>query len=127
MKLQLSTRMLGDATVVDCTGDIVYGDEAALLRQTVKEMLQQDRHVVLNLAEVRMIDSNGVGTMVGLIASSHGPGGGDLKLAALGPKMQDVLKVTKLINLFTISNTVEEAVELIRMENTPLASTELGR
>lgn len=127
MKLQLSTRMLGDATVVDCAGDIVYGDEAALLRQTVKEMLQQDRHVVLNLAEVRMIDSNGVGTLVGLITSSHGPGAGDLKLAALGPKMQDVLKVTKLINLFTISNTVEEAVELIRMENTPLASSELKR
>ena len=126
MRLQLSTRMLGDATVVDCAGDIVYGEEAALLRQTVKVMLQEGRHVVLNLAEVRMIDSNGVGTLVGLMTSTRAPGG-DLKLAALGKKMQDVLKVTKLTELFAISNTVEEAVESIRLENTPLAANELGR
>ena len=126
MRLQISTRILGDVTVVDCNGEIVYGEEAALLRQKVKEMLQEGRHVVLNLAEVRMIDSNGVGTLVGLVTSACAPGG-DLKLAALGQKMQDVLKVTKLTNLFAISKTVEEAVESIRLENTPLAASELGR
>ena len=124
MGLQLSTRMLGEATVVDCAGDIVYGEEAALLRQKVKELLQQGRHVVLNLSEVRMIDSNGVGTLVGLMTSTRGPGG-DLKLAALGQKMQDVLKVTKLTSLFDISPTVEEAVESIRLANTPVAAGEL--
>ncbi len=126
MRLEISTRMLGDATVVDCAGDIVYGDESAVLRQKVKAMLLEGRHVVLNLSEVRMIDSNGVGTLVSLMTTACAPGG-DLKLAALGKKMRDVLTVTKLINLFSISPTVEEAVESIRLENTPLAASELGR
>ena len=125
MKLQLSTRMIGGVTVVDCSGDIVYCDEAALLRTEVKKLLEQGRQVVLNLAEVRMVDSNGVGTMVSLLTSSREHG--ELKLAALGPKMQDALKVTKLTVLFAIEPTVEQAVESFQRENTPLAVGELSR
>ncbi|MBZ5646616.1 MAG: STAS domain-containing protein [Acidobacteriia bacterium] len=126
MRLQISTRILGDVTVVDCNGEIVYGEEAPLLRQKVKELLQEGRHVVLNLSEVRAIDSNGVGALVSLMTSARAPGG-DLKLAALGQRMKDVLKVTKLTALFAICDTVEEAVERFRLETTPIAVSELGR
>ncbi|HVO80814.1 MAG TPA: STAS domain-containing protein [Terriglobales bacterium] len=123
MRLTLSTRMAGDVTVVDCVGDIVYRDEAALLRSDVKKLLEEGRKVVLNLAEVRMVDSNGVGTLVGLLTSSRGHG--ELRLAALGKKMQDVLKITKLTALFAIEETVEQAVEKFQRENTPVAVGEL--
>lgn len=125
MTLKLSTRMVGGVTVVDCVGDIIYRDEAALLRSEVKELLQQGRLVVLNLSEVRMVDSNGVGTLVGLLTSSRGHG--ELRLAALGKKMEDVLKVTKLIELFSIEATVEQAVGKFQRENTPIAVGELSR
>lgn len=123
MRLQLSTRMMEGVTVVDCVGEIVYCDEAALLRAEVKKLLQDGRQVVLNLSEVRMVDSNGVGTLVGLLTSSRGHG--ELRLAALGTKMQDVLKVTKLTELFAIEQTVEQAVEKFQRENTPIAVGEL--
>lgn len=125
MKLQLSTRMVGGVTVVDCAGDIVYCDEAAFLRQEVRKLLQEGRQVVLNLSEVRMVDSNGVGTLVSLLTSSRGHG--ELRLAALGTKMHDVLKVTKLTELFAIEKTVEQAVEKFQRENTPVAVGELPR
>ncbi len=123
MKLQLSTRLVGEVTVVDCVGDIIYRDEAALLREEVHKLLQEGRPVVLNLAEVKMVDSNGVGTLVSLLTSSRGHG--ELRLAALGGKMQDVLKVTKLTELFAIEKTVEQAIEQFQRENTPLAASEL--
>ena len=125
MRLKLSTRMVGDVTVVDCVGDIIYRDEAALLRSDVKKLLEDGRQVVLNLAEVRMVDSNGVGTLVGLLTSSRGHG--ELRLAALGKKMEDVLKVTKLTALFAIEDTVEHAVEKFQRENTPIGVGELPR
>lgn len=125
MTLKLSTRMIGGVTVVDCVGDIVYRDEAALLREEVRKLLQEGRQVVLNLSEVRMVDSNGVGTLVGLLTSSRGHG--ELRLAALGSKMQDVLKVTKLTELFAIEKTVEQAVQRFQQENTPIAVGELPR
>ena len=125
MNLKLSTRVVAGVTVVDCVGEIVYRDEAALLRTEVKKLLQEGRQVVLNLAEVRMVDSNGVGTLVGLLSSSREHG--ELKLAALGRKMEDVLKVTKLTELFAIEKTVEEAIERFQRENTPIAVGELPR
>ena len=125
MKLTLSTRVVGGVTVVDCAGDIVYCDEAALLRADVKKLLEDGRQVVLNLSEVRMVDSNGVGTLVGLLTSSRGHG--ELRLAALGKRMKDALKVTKLTELFAIEETVEKAVEKFQRENTPIAVGELPR
>lgn len=125
MKLTLSTRMVGTVTVVDCVGDIIYRDEAAFLREEVRKLLQEGRQVVLNLAEVKMVDSNGVGALVSLLTSSRGHG--ELRLAALGGKMQDVLKVTKLTELFAIEKTVEHAIEQFQRENTPIAVGELPR
>jgi len=81
--------------------------------------------VVLNLEEVRMVDSNGIGTLVSLLSTSRGHG--ELKLAALGQKMQDALKVTKLTELFSIVPTVEQAIERFQQENTPIAMGELPR
>ena len=125
MNLTLSTRVVGGVTVVDCAGDIVYCDEAALLRADVKKLLEDGRQVVLDLSEVRMVDSNGVGTLVGLLTSSRGHG--ELRLAALGKRMKDALKVTKLTELFAIEETVEKAVEKFQRENTPIAVGELPR
>lgn len=124
MRLTLDIRMVNGITVVDCAGDIVYCDEAALLRTEVKRLLEERRQVVLNLAEVRMVDSNGVGALVSLVTSSREHG--ELRLAALGKKMQDVLKVTRLTELFAIEATVEQAVERFQHENTPIAAGELG-
>lgn len=123
MRLKLNNRVVGAVTVVDCVGDIVYSEEAALLREEVRKLLQEGRAVVLNLSQVGMVDSNGVGTLVGLLTSTRGHG--ELKLAALGGKMKDVLKVTKLTALFSIEPTVEQAIEAFQRENTPVAVGEL--
>lgn len=124
--LKISMRQLGDVTVVDCAGDIVYRDEAASLRQQVKELLQRSRCIVLNLSEVQRVDSNGVGTLVSLVSSARALGT-ELMLAALGKRMKDVLQVTKLTNLFDICETVEQAMERHRLAVTPVAVNELAR
>ncbi len=123
--LQLSTRVLADAVIVDCTGEIVYREEAALLRQQVKDLLQANRCVILNLEGVQRVDSNGVGTLVGLVSSAQILGR-ELMLASLGKRMRDVLQLTKLTGLFDIHETVEKALETHRLTSTPLAVNELA-
>src|SRR4051812_2487791 len=66
MELKLSQRNVSGVTVVECSGRIIFGDEAALLRETVKAMLPDTRQIVLNLKNVSYIDSGGLGTLVGL-------------------------------------------------------------
>ena len=123
--LEIGIRKLPDVTVVDCAGDIVYGEEAASLRAKVKVLLVPNRCVVLNLAGVQRVDSNGIGALVGLLTSAQ-TNGTELLLAALGKRMKDVLQVTKLTGLFAIHETVEQALEHHRLASTPLAVNELA-
>jgi anti-sigma B factor antagonist len=97
MALTMTTRALEQATIVDLSGRIVFGDEANLLRERVKKIInEQHRPVVLNLRNVSYIDSAGVGTLVGLFTSAHSAGC-ELRLACPSPKVEHVLKITKLL------------------------------
>jgi len=108
MMLHLNTRTSGDAVIVDCTGKIVYSEEAAFLQSYVKGLLNQHHQIVLDLSGVTRIDSHGIGTMVDLWSSARNSGG-DLKLAALSRRVQDAFTITKLMSLFSTFETAVEA------------------
>jgi anti-sigma B factor antagonist len=110
MELKLSQRNVNGVTVVDCSGRIIFGDEAALLRETIKAMLPQTRKIVLNMKNVSYIDSGGLGTMVGLFSSAQA-GGAEIKLAQLTQRSLQLLQVTKLLTVFDVKDTEEHAIE----------------
>ena len=49
MQLKLNTRTVDGVAVVDCTGRIVFGEESALLRDTLKLLINENKQIVLNL------------------------------------------------------------------------------
>ena len=108
MALELTTRSVAGCTVISCSGRIVLGDESAKLRQVVKEELGTRNQIVLDLGGVGRVDSSGLGTLVGLLASARAVGGG-IKLANLNPHLYDVLGVARLLTVFDLFNTAEDA------------------
>jgi anti-sigma B factor antagonist len=111
--LKMSTRMLDGIMVVDCSGRIVFGDETAVLRENVKNLLAEHKRVVLNLAKVTYIDSGGLGTLVGLYTSARAQGG-NLKLANLTERVGNLLQVTKLLTVFDVYDGEDKAVGSFR-------------
>ena len=109
MALKITTKQVGDVTIVYCNGRIVFGEEAASLREKVKSLLPQSHNVVLNLGGVSYIDSGGLGTLVGLYTSARGAGG-DIKLANLTQRVNDQLQITKLVTIFESYESEEKAI-----------------
>ncbi len=109
MNLKVSTRLLDGVVVVDCSGRLVFGEEAALLRDTVKQVLHENKHIVLNLGGVSYIDSGGLGTLVSLYTSARNAGG-NIKLANLTQRVGDLLQITKLLTVFETYDGEEKAV-----------------
>ena len=109
MQLKISTRSIDNVLVVDCAGRIVFGDESALLRDTVRNLISKHRFIVLNLAGVNYIDSGGLGTLVSLYTTSHNAGNA-IKLANLTQRVGDLLQVTKLVTIFDVYDSEELAV-----------------
>src|SRR5438093_13675686 len=114
MQLKINIRTLHDGIVVaDCAGRIVFGEETADLRDRIKALLGKDSRIVLNLADVTYIDSGGLGTLVSVYITAHN-GGGSVKLARLTQRVGDLLQVTKLLTVFEVYNSEDEAVQSFR-------------
>jgi anti-sigma B factor antagonist len=114
MQLKIGVRQLNDGiVVVDCAGRIVFGEETAELRDQVKALITQGSRIILNLADVTYIDSGGLGTLVALYTTARNAGGA-VKLARLTQRVGDLLQVTKLLTVFEVYNSEEEAVQSFR-------------
>ena len=96
--------------VVDCSGRLVFGEESASLRDTVKKLIAQSPNIVLNLHEVNHIDSGGLGTLVSLYTTARNAGGA-VKLARLSQRVGDLLQITKLLTIFVVFDDEEKAAK----------------
>jgi anti-sigma B factor antagonist len=113
VQLRISTRTVDGVLIVDCHGRIVFGEESAVLRDTVRKLITENNKIVLNLGGVNYIDSGGLGTLVSLFTTAH-TAGGSIKLANLTQRVGDLLQVTKLVTVFEVYSNEEEAVESFR-------------
>jgi|SRR5208282_1933819 len=115
MQLRMSTRATGGVLVVDCSGRVVFGEESASLRDTVKELLAQSPKVVLNLREVNYVDSGGLGTLVSLYTTARNAGGA-VKLAGVSQRVGDLLQLTKLVTIFEVFDDEEAAARSFKRD-----------
>jgi anti-anti-sigma factor len=86
-------------TTVKCHGRIV-NDTAGQLKDVVKPLIPQGGRIVLDLTDVEHLDSAGLGALVGLKASALNAGYCRLELINLSPRVADLLRITKLTQLF---------------------------
>jgi anti-sigma B factor antagonist len=113
MTLKIDTRPEDAVTIVSCTGRITFGDEAMTLRESLKKILAASRQIILNLSGVSYIDSGGLGTLVGVYSSARAAGA-DIKLTGLGQRLRDVLQITKLVTVFEVYETEQQAIEAFK-------------
>jgi len=111
MAMKLSTRQADGVTVFDISGRVVLGEDTALLRNSVRELLAQGKKKILvNMGEATHIDSSGLGELVTSCVSVR-KAGGDMKLLKLTKKVHDVLQVTKLYTVFDIYDDEGKALK----------------
>ncbi len=102
MPLRATHRDAGKVTVVELSGRITLGDGSALLRKTIRGLLEDQRtRILLNLGDVDYIDSSGIGELVSGFTAVKNQGG-DLKLLNLTKKVRDLLQITKLYTVFDV-------------------------
>ena len=102
MSVKLTTRQVGDVTVVDVAGRITLGEGSATLRDAMRDMVSKNqKKILLNLGEVSYIDSSGIGELVSGFTTVTNSGGA-LKLLNLNKRVKDLLQITKLYTVFDV-------------------------
>lgn len=92
-------RQVGSVSIVDVSGRLT-SFEIGALRDSISRLLKQGRKdIVLNLSGLQYLDSSGIGELAREYVSvvKHG---GQLKVVGLSSRVEEILKVTQLYQVF---------------------------
>ncbi len=111
MQLAISLRHHGSVTILDLEGKIVIGEGSRLLSDEVARLLQDGHNrIILNLRGVTYVDSSGIGELVSRHTTTR-HSGGRLVLNHLPRKIHELLRITRLIDIFEIYDNEEAALQ----------------
>jgi len=110
VSIKLTSRQVGDVTVIDAAGRLTLGEGASAFRDYIRDLAAKgNTKLLLNLSEVSYIDSSGIGEMVSGFTSVTN-NGGQLKLVGLSKRVKDLLQITKLYTVFEAFDDEAQAV-----------------
>ena len=114
MGFQVEARELDDVVVVDAVGRLTLSDGRTQLRDLVHIFTGKGRRKFLvNLKGVDFIDSDGLGELTRCFSIVR-QAGGELKLVHVQPRVQALLDLTRLNQLFEISSAEDVALRSFR-------------
>ena len=98
-----------DTLIVDVVGDVDMRRSAAFQQSLMGLLDESPRRIVLDLAEVRYIDSSGLAGLIKLLSHvrrTHI----DLWLCRPTPAVRSLLEITRLDSVFSVTDSMAEAL-----------------
>lgn len=116
--LEYKSRQQGDVTILDLSGRISVGEALAfgagsgvVLGDLIRDLVKKGRKkILLNLKDVKYIDSSGVGDLVRSLISVRRDGG-QFKLLSPAPAVLEVLHITRIDRMIEIKEDEVSAVQ----------------
>jgi anti-anti-sigma factor len=95
---RVERRQDGDCTVVACFGRLV-SDNVPMLKDAMRDACEKKGRIVLDLKEVPMMDSSGLGAMVAVYVSAR-TRGCKLEIVNASNQVYDLFSMSNLLSLF---------------------------
>lgn len=109
-ELEVTERQAGDVTILDLSGAIRMGQGSIALRDSMRGLVDGGKtKILLNLGGVKHVDSSGIGELIANYTSLSRVGG-QLKLLNLTERIQNLLVITKLLTVFDVYDSEQEAL-----------------
>ncbi len=99
------------AVIIELKGKLVGGPLAARMDRTLGTLLDQGKkNIIVDLSGITVLNSSGMGILISGFSKVK-DNGGTLKLANVTNKIQGLLSITKLNQIFELYPTVDEAAQ----------------
>ena len=114
MSLELSPTHLKSATEISISGTgLTEEDFLELLELVDSEIAKNQPNLILNLKNVRILNSLGINTLIKIFTKCRN-NGGDMYIVNISDKINHVLLLTKLNTVLNIANSTAEAEEQLK-------------
>ena len=109
MDLQVKTRHVGEAAVVEAVGEVDVFTAPVLDREIVAQLSDGHARLVVDLSSVSFLDSTGLGVLVKGLKGARESGGG-LHLVVTSPRIRKIFDITGLDAAMPLFDTVDDAL-----------------
>ncbi len=108
--MQLKEKVEGDVAVLTLKGDLLGEPDTSHLRDKIHSLVNdQMKKIVVDLGSVNYMNSSGLGALISSLTTMRNAGG-DLRLARVGGKVQNLFVMTQLVKVFDTYESVERAL-----------------
>jgi len=108
--MKIKETIQGKVAILSPSGNMMGGSDTQELHDHVKSLISDEiKNVVIDLGKVNWINSSGLGSLIAAMTSLKNAGG-TLKLASVTNKVNSLLMITQLIQIFETYATPERAV-----------------
>src|SRR3989304_7006398 len=106
--MRLKTKDVKGVTLIELKGNVMGGPDASSLNEELHKLSEGGKkNIVVDLGDVKFMNSSGLGMLIGALTTVRNAGG-QLKLARASEKIESLLIVTKLITVFEHFEKVDE-------------------
>ena len=107
--MELERTEIDGITIFELSGKIMGGPDAMMMNDQLHQVLESGHNkIIADLSSVEWMNSSGLGVLISGLTTIR-DAGGDIRLASVTDKINNLLTITKLSNVFQIFDTVEEA------------------
>ncbi|MDQ7822733.1 MAG: STAS domain-containing protein [Candidatus Eremiobacteraeota bacterium] len=112
MDIKVVAKQVKKGYVIEVQGEIdVY--TSPRVKETINELIEKENYVlIINLEEVRYIDSTGLGVLIGALKKVR-EHNGSISLICTNPQIKKIFNITGLVKIFGIYKSEEEAIASI--------------
>ncbi len=113
IRLETAFKNIEGITVIEVAGEVdVY--TATELREALNEVIDNGQnHIIVNMQNVKYMDSSGFGTLLSAMKRVR-PIGGSVNLVRCNNAIERMLKITRLNTVFQMHGSLEEALSEIK-------------
>jgi anti-sigma B factor antagonist len=116
LSFDIQIRQADKVTLVDVSGRLT-SFEGQAFREAIQRLLRQgENNIVLNLTGLDYLDSSGIGELVRNYLAVVKKGGA-MKVVGLAPKVEEILKITQLYQVFPEFPDEESALQSFPKSN----------
>lgn len=108
--MQIKEKIDNDVAVLTMKGDLLGEPDTTTIREKIHSLISDElKKVVIDLGGVNYMNSSGLGTLISALTSMRNAGG-ELRLARVGKKVQNLFIITQLVKVFDTYETVDRAL-----------------
>lgn len=108
--MQIKEKVDNGVAILTFKGDLLGEPDTSIVRDKIRSLIEDKiKHVVIDLGGVNYLNSSGLGSLIAALTTMRNSGG-ELRLARVGEKVQNLFVITQLVKVFDTYETVDRAV-----------------